>query len=164
MMGSQKKKIMPLPSKGEAYIFPPISLTDIFDPQFFKVNPTLENGDVLISKDGGALAQIATLPVKTPAGSSLVEVSLNASEMTADKIVVQFRDQNGDEWGDLNLPLDVPTHTTDSILDFLDADIDETSIRATRFKKGTSTIIADKVIGDSFLPPNVKVTLREPAP
>jgi len=152
---------MPLPSKGEAYIFPPISLTDLFDPQFFKVDPTLQDGDVLISKDGGALAQLATLPAKTPAGSSLVVVSLDATEMTADKLVVTFRDQNGDEWGDLNLPLDIPTHTTDSVLDFLDADIDETNIRATRFKKGTSTIIADKDIGDSFLPPDVKVTLRE---
>jgi len=154
---------MPLPSKGEAYTFPSISLTDIFDPQFFKVNPTLAAGDVKISKDGGALANIATLPVVKPSGSSLVEVALSALEMTADKLVVAFRDQVGDEWGNLNLPLDVPTHTADSVLDFLDADIDETSIRATRFKKGTSTIIADKDIGDSFLPPNVKVTLREHA-
>ena len=103
---------------------------------------------------------VATLPSVKPLGSSLVEVSLDATEMTADKLVVTFRDQDG-EWGNLNLSLDVPTHTTDTIMDFLDADIDETSLRATRFKKGTATIVADKDIGDSFLPPNVKVTLRE---
>ncbi len=152
---------MPLPSKGEAYIFPPISLTDIFDPQFFKVNPNITSDDVRLSKDGGTLMALNTVPVVKPIGSSLVEVVLNAAEMTADKLVVQFRDAAGDEWGNLNLPLDVPTHTTDSVLEFLDADIDETNLRATRFKKGTSTIIADKDIGDSFLPANVKVTLRE---
>ncbi len=154
---------MPTPSKGEAYTFPAISLTDIFDPQFFKVNPTLAAGDVKISKDGGVLVNLNTLPVVKPSGSSLVEVALNALEMTADKLVVAFRDQAGDEWGNLNLALDVPTHTTDTVMDFLDADIDETSLRATRFKKGTTTIVADKDIGDSFLPANVKVTLREHA-
>ena len=155
---------MPLPSKGEAYTFAPISLTDIFDPQFFKVNPTLAAGDVKISKDGGSLANLATLPVVKPVSTSLVEVSLSAAEMTADKLVVQFRDQAGDEWGNLNLPLDVPTHTTDTIMDYLDADIDESSLRATRFKKGTSTIVADKDVGDSLLDPSVKVTLREHVP
>jgi hypothetical protein len=69
-------------------------------------NPTLAAGDVKISLDGGALANLATLPVVTPASSKLVKVTLSQAETNADNIVVLFSDAAGAEWCDLtvNLP------------------------------------------------------------
>ena len=50
------------PIKGQAYEFF-VSLTDINDPQFFIVNPTIASGDFKLSVDGGAFGNLATLPV-----------------------------------------------------------------------------------------------------
>ena len=36
---------MSQPIKGVAYEFPPVELSDLFDPAFFLVNPTIEVGD-----------------------------------------------------------------------------------------------------------------------
>lgn len=66
----------------------------------FQINPTLATGDVKISKDGGALTNIATLPVVTPASSALVRVTFSATEMQAARIVVLFDDAAGAEWED----------------------------------------------------------------
>lgn len=66
----------------------------------FQNNPTLASGDVKVSIDGGALANLTTLPVVTPASSDWVKVSLSASEMNGDNIAVQFKDAAGNEWCD----------------------------------------------------------------
>ena len=66
----------------------------------FQNNPTLAAGDVKVSIDGGALANLATLPVVTPAGSDWVKVSLSSTEMNGDNIMVQFKDAAGNEWCD----------------------------------------------------------------
>ena len=59
-----------------------------------------------ISKDGGALANLATLPVVEPAAGSIVKGVLSATEMTADKVTVQFIDQTATkEWADLQLTI-----------------------------------------------------------
>ncbi len=68
--------------------------------QSFKVNPTLAVGDVKVSLDGWALANIATLPVVTPAGGALLRVALSAAELLAKRIAVLFVDQAGGEWED----------------------------------------------------------------
>lgn len=65
-----------------------------------KTTPTLASGDVKVSKDGGALANITTLPAETPASSGLVRVSLSATEMQAARVVVRFIDAAGAEWAD----------------------------------------------------------------
>lgn len=66
-----------------------------------KANPTLATGDVRISKDGGALANLATLPAVTPASSRLIEVSLSAAELSCKRATVVFVDQTGSkEWQD----------------------------------------------------------------
>ena len=62
--------------------------------QDFAINPALAAGDVKIEKDGGAAANLATLPVVTPAGGSSVRVTCTADEANADRIVIRFVDQD----------------------------------------------------------------------
>jgi len=90
--------------KGQAYTFY-VSLLSQADKDIFQVNPTLAAGDVKVSIDGGALNNLATLPVVTPAGSKLVKVDLSAEEMNGDHINVVFSDQAGDEWCDWVEPI-----------------------------------------------------------
>ena len=79
-------------------------------------NPTLTAGDVVISKDGGAEANLATLPTVTPAGGKHVQVSLSAAEMTADDVSIIFSDPDN-EWTDLHIhiqPQRIPFATVDA--------------------------------------------------
>lgn len=93
------------PVKGEDFIIY-ISLEDYANPGKIKTNPTLASGDVKISKDGGALANLNTLPAVTPASGPLVKVTLSATEMDADSIGVVFQDQTSPpEWSDLTIPI-----------------------------------------------------------
>lgn len=66
----------------------------------FKANPTLATGDVKISKDGGAFANLGTLPVVTPASGRAVQVVLTDTELTCARAVIQFVDAAGAEWED----------------------------------------------------------------
>lgn len=69
--------------------------------QNLQINPSITAGDVRVSKDGGALADIVALPLVTPTGSSLVRVVLSPTEMTADRVAVVFSDLTvGKEWDD----------------------------------------------------------------
>ena len=66
-----------------------------------KTNPTLAAGDVMVSKDGGAYANITTLPSTYPSASNTILVSLSATEMEAAIISVRFADQTATkEWCD----------------------------------------------------------------
>lgn len=79
-------------------------LEDYANPGLFKASPTLAAGDVTISKDEGAFANLATLPTVAPAAGRQVEAILSATEMTADKVTVIFHDQTvPPEWSDLAL-------------------------------------------------------------
>ena len=70
----------------------------------YKANPTLAAGDVTVSKDGGAFANIATLPVVTPTTGTVVQVSLSTAETSAKHILVRFIDQTATkEWEDQSL-------------------------------------------------------------
>lgn len=74
----------------------------------FKANPTIAAGDFKVQKDGGALANLATLPAVEPAGSIWVEIILSATEMTADNVSIQCIDQTDPpEWADL--AISIPT-------------------------------------------------------
>lgn len=66
----------------------------------FQTNPTLAAGDVLVSTDGGAFANIATLPTVTPAGGTGVKFTLSIAEMTGDNVLVAGHDVAGAEWDD----------------------------------------------------------------
>ena len=151
---------MAQPVKGVAYEFPPVELTDVFDAQFFLVNPTIVAGDFKISKDFGALINLTNLPVVDPAGSSSVKINLTASEMTADKIGVFGKDPT-QEWGDIRMSIDVPVSNQQSAVDIMEGDRIETSTNYKIFKKGTTDILVDKDIGGSLLPPDVTITTLE---
>lgn len=66
----------------------------------WKTTPTIAAGDIKISKDGGAFANVGTLPAETPASGGIVEIALTAVEMNADRIVVKCHDVAGAEWKD----------------------------------------------------------------
>lgn len=87
------------PKKNTALIFY-VGLVSQASSHVLQSNPTLAAGDVKVSIDGGALANLATLPAVTPASSKAVKVSLSNSEMNGDNIVVIFSDAAGAEWDD----------------------------------------------------------------
>lgn len=67
----------------------------------FKANPTLATGDVTISKDGGAYANITTLPTVTPSGGTSVEVNVSATELQCKRATIRLIDQTSPkEWED----------------------------------------------------------------
>lgn len=152
---------MALNQKGVAYDFY-VSLTDLGDPQQFVTDPTIEAGDFKRSVDGGTFANLATLPVVEPSGSSTVKISLSSAEMSGNKVVVEGKDASGEEWGDISVFLDNPEGTVDSVLDIIEGDHDETSTSLKVFKKGTTTTVLDKVVAGSLLRSDVTVTTREP--
>lgn len=107
---------MALPQKGVAYDFY-TPLVSVANTPAFQVNPTIAAGDFKISKDGGSFNNLATLPVVTPAGSRMVKISLSATEMTADKVVVQCVDVAGAEWEETMHFIDVPLFNVDGVWD-----------------------------------------------
>ncbi len=79
-----------------------IALEDMNVPGTFKSTPTLAAGDFQVSKDGGAFANLTTLPTNEPASSEMVEINLSATEMNADNVVVRCKDQTSPkEWADM---------------------------------------------------------------
>lgn len=88
------------PVKGEDFVFY-IALDDMATPGSKKASPTIASGDFKISKDDGALANLATLPSVSPAGSIWVKIELSGTEMTADNVKIQCIDQTASkEWAD----------------------------------------------------------------
>ena len=67
----------------------------------FKVSPTLATGDFKIEKDGGAAANLATLPTIVPAGGSSLDVSFSAAELQAKQVTLRGVDAAGAEWDDV---------------------------------------------------------------
>ena len=66
----------------------------------YKVTPTLAAGDFKIEKDGGAAANLATLPAVEPAGGSSLDIAFSAAELQAKHIVLRLVDAAGAEWND----------------------------------------------------------------
>lgn len=101
------------PKKNAAYTFysPLISVSG-----GFQVNPTIAVGDFKVSIDGGAYANLATLPVVMPAGSTSVKFSLSAAEMNGDKITVQCIDVAGNEWEDAMFTIDNDAVNIDDVI------------------------------------------------
>lgn len=88
------------PVNAEDFIFY-AALSDMNVKGSFKSNPTIAAGDFKVSKDGGALANLATLPAVTPASSVMVKFTLSSTEMTADNVTVVGVDQTSPkEWAD----------------------------------------------------------------
>ena len=67
----------------------------------YKAAPTLASGDVKVSKDGGALANITTLPTVTPSAGIRVEIAPSSTELECKELFIQFIDQTSPkEWED----------------------------------------------------------------
>ncbi len=102
------------PKKNTAWIGY-ISLVSQASTLLVKVNPTLASGDFKVSIDGGALANLATLPTVTPASGPMVKVSLSSSEMNGDNITVVCSDAAGAEWCDLVFNLQTAARQIDDL-------------------------------------------------
>lgn len=95
------------PVKNEDFILY-VALNDASDPASFKSSPTIASGDWKVSKDGGALTNLATLPSVEPIGSVMVKITLSATEMNADNVTIVGIDQTATkEWADF--VLSIPT-------------------------------------------------------
>ncbi|WP_455219846.1 hypothetical protein [Kaarinaea lacus] len=87
------------PLKSTEFIFY-TTLVSQADTKLMQSNPTLASGDVTISKDGGSFANLTTLPAVTPASGVGVKVTVSATEMNADNVLIVFSDAAGSEWCD----------------------------------------------------------------
>ncbi len=95
------------PKKNEDFIIH-VALEDYANPGNFKANPTIASGDFQVSKDDGAFANLTTLPTVAPASSIMVKISLSATEMNADNVVIKCVDQTvPKEWADM--VISIPT-------------------------------------------------------
>ncbi len=151
---------MSLPQLNKSYKFF-LPLVDKSDPSEFVTSPTIEAGDFQVSVDGGAYSNLDNLPVVTPAGSVQVEIMTSAIEMSGSKVSIFGRDQSGGQWSDVFIFLDLVDGTIETIVDILEGDHTENSIRALVKKKGTGDILIDKKVSGSGLSPNITVTTRE---
>lgn len=89
------------PKKNEDFIFY-IAVEDYANPGNFKSTPTIAAGDFQVSKDGGAFANLSTLPAVDPAATRTIKVTLSNTEMNADNVVIQGVDQTSPkEWADI---------------------------------------------------------------
>jgi hypothetical protein len=102
------------PKKGVAFRCY-AGLVDQANPSLFKANPTLASGDFKVSIDGGALANLATLPAVTPASSRMIQIDLSTSETNGDNITVVGVDAAGAEWGDLILNIQTTARQVDDL-------------------------------------------------
>ena len=102
------------PRKNVAFTFY-VGLVSQANTKVLQGSATLAAGDVKGSVDGGALANLTTLPVVTPAASKAIKVDLSAAEMNGDNIVVIFSDAAGAEWCDLIVNIQTTARQIDDL-------------------------------------------------
>lgn len=104
-----------VPAKyGTEYIFY-VGLESVATAGTFQANATLASGDVKLSKNGGTLTNLTTLPTVTPASGKLIKVTLSATEMECDNATVIFSDASGGEWRDLIVNIQTATRQIDDL-------------------------------------------------
>lgn len=84
---------------GAAFAIQGYQLVDRATGQY-KTTPTLAAGDFKLEKDGGAAANLTTLPTVTPAAGSSIKLSFSAAEMQCQQAVLRMVDAAGAEWND----------------------------------------------------------------
>lgn len=92
-----------------------VSLVSQANTKLAQVNPTIAAGDFKVSIDGGAFANLGTLPAVTPAGGRAVKITLSQAEVNGDNIFVQCVDAAGDEWCDLLINIQTATRQIDDL-------------------------------------------------
>lgn len=117
--------------KNTDYIFY-VALAAQAQANTFQSNPTLASGDFKVSKDGGSLANLTTLPAVTPASSVMVKVTLSSTEMNADNVTVVGSDASGAQWRDIVINIQTSAQQIDDLAtqasvntvdDFLDTEM-----------------------------------------
>lgn len=101
------------PAKGVAYSFQ-TSLVSQADTKLFQSSPTLAAGDVKVIRDGTNLGNITTLPSAVSGVTKAITVSLSATEMNGDEILVMFSDAAGAEWCDLAILIETSERSLDT--------------------------------------------------
>lgn len=96
-----------VPAKASTQFVTYVSLVSQTNTKLMQVNPTIAAGDFKVSIDGGALANLGTLPAVTPAGGSIVKLTLSIAEMAGAAATVVCSDAAGAEWCDLTV--NIPT-------------------------------------------------------
>ncbi len=89
-----------VPPKNAAGYILYTGLIDQSNTKVLKANPTIASGDFKVSIDGGAFANLSTLPTVTPAAGTSVKITLSGAEMTGDNIQIACIDAAGAEWCD----------------------------------------------------------------
>lgn len=103
------------PKKNAAFIIY-VGVLDYLTSGRLKANPTLAAGDAQVSIDGGAFANLTTLPTVTPALGRGVKISLSAAEMNGDNITVVLSDQTSPpEWCDVILNIQTSASQIDDL-------------------------------------------------
>ena len=102
------------PRKNVAHKFY-IGLTDQSNTKLLKANPTIASGDFKVSIDGGAFANLATLPSANPASGRAIMIDLSSTEMNGDNIVVQCVDAAGAEWCDKLIAIQTTARQIDDL-------------------------------------------------
>lgn len=104
-----------VPAKRATEYITYIGLSSQSTPSTLQSNPTIAAGDFKVSKDGGALANLSTLPAVTPASSKMVKITLSSAEMTADNVTVICSDAAGAEWCDLLFTIQTSDNQIDDL-------------------------------------------------
>jgi hypothetical protein len=81
----------------------------------FQSNPSLSAGDVKISIDGGAFANLNTLPTVTPAAGAAVKVVLSQAEANGDNLAIIFHRVADTQWCDLFVNIQTNARTFDDL-------------------------------------------------
>ena len=103
------------PKKNTIYTFD-VALRSATDSVSLQDTPTLAAGDVQVSTDNGAFANLGTIPAVSPAGGIQVKVTLSAAEMNGDDIGIAFVDQTSPkEWADLFVFIKTSTRQIDDL-------------------------------------------------
>ena len=127
---------MPDPQKGVAFLFTVALVNSTNRPQFIS-SPTINSGDFQISKDNGAYTNLSNLPTNTPSGSFSVEISLTASEMTADTICIQGI-SSANQWDDIFILIEITVTTIDT-----GVELASNSIQDSTYNRIRGTVQAD---------------------
>lgn len=134
-----------------------VGLPSATNSSIFQSNPTLASGDAKVSIDGGALANLGTLPAVTPASSKMVKITMASGEMNGDNITIVLSDQTSPpEWADVIINIqtsaqqvdDLATQTSvNTIDDFLDTEVAAIKAKTDQLTFTTSNRVDSQVFG-----------------
>lgn len=102
------------PKRATAFKFY-VGLVSQANTKTLQVNPTIGAGDFKVSKDGGAFANLSTLPSVNPPGGTAVMIDLSSTEITADNLTVACIDAAGAEWCDMLVNIQTAARQIDDL-------------------------------------------------